>query len=123
LSQLPEFYLFLTQKIVTKFSEIRYGLDPRSGIRKKIILDLGSRGQKAPEPGSGSATLKVRKGWDEVEDGEGKTGKKRGKGRRVRKEESARRKRRGENKMGKGNRKEKNRGVRDKRRGEVQIHL
>ncbi len=78
-------------------------MDPRSGIRKKIIPDLGSRGPKSsgtrfPDPGS--ATLKVRKGWDEVEDGEGKTGKKKGKVRRVRKEESARRKRRGENKMG-----------------------
>ncbi len=38
--------------------------DPRSGIRKKPIPDPGSRGQKAPnpgsripDPGSGSATL------------------------------------------------------------------
>ncbi len=31
--------------------------DPRSGIRKKPISDPGSRGQKAPNPGSGSATL------------------------------------------------------------------
>jgi hypothetical protein len=28
-----------------------------SGIRKKPIPDPGSRGQKAPNPGSGSATL------------------------------------------------------------------
>jgi hypothetical protein len=31
--------------------------DPRSGIRKKFILDPG--GKKAPDPGSGSATLVV----------------------------------------------------------------
>jgi hypothetical protein len=31
--------------------------DPRSGILKKPIPDPGSRGQKAPNPGSGSATL------------------------------------------------------------------
>ncbi len=30
-----------------------------SGIRKKPIPDPGSRGQKAPDPGSGSATLAV----------------------------------------------------------------
>jgi hypothetical protein len=30
-----------------------------SGIRKKPIPDPGSRGQKAPNPGSGSATLYV----------------------------------------------------------------
>jgi hypothetical protein len=28
-----------------------------SGIRKKPIPDPGTRGQKAPDPGSGSATL------------------------------------------------------------------
>jgi hypothetical protein len=31
--------------------------DPRSGIRKKIIPDPW--GKKAPDPGSGSATLKI----------------------------------------------------------------
>ncbi len=30
-----------------------------SGIRKKPIPDPGSRGQKAPNPGSGSATLLI----------------------------------------------------------------
>jgi hypothetical protein len=40
-----------TQKIVTKLSKI-WVWDPRSGIRKKSILDPGSRGQKAPDPGS-----------------------------------------------------------------------
>ncbi len=41
-----------TQKIVTKLSKI---WDPRSGIRKKPIPDPGVK--KAPDPGSGSATL------------------------------------------------------------------
>ncbi len=51
-------FTILTQKLVTKLSEI-WGWDPRSGIRKKIIQipDPGSRGQKAPDPESGSATL------------------------------------------------------------------
>ncbi len=31
--------------------------DPGSGIWKKPIPDPGSRGQKAPDPGSGFATL------------------------------------------------------------------
>jgi hypothetical protein len=31
----------------------------RSGIQKKPIPDPESRGQKAPDPGSGSATLAV----------------------------------------------------------------
>ncbi len=35
-------------------SGVRY---PGSWIRKKPIPDPGSRGQKAPDPGSGSATL------------------------------------------------------------------
>ncbi len=43
-----------TQKIVTKLSKIRVWY-PRSRIRKKPILNPGSRGQKGP--GSGSATL------------------------------------------------------------------
>ena len=33
--------------------------DPRSGIWKKPIPDPGSRGQKAPDPKSGSATLET----------------------------------------------------------------
>jgi hypothetical protein len=45
-----------TQNIVTKLSKI-WVWDPRSGIRKKPIPNPGSRGQKAPDPGSGSATL------------------------------------------------------------------
>ncbi len=43
-----------TQKIVTKLSKI-WVWDPRSGIRKKPIPDPGVK--KAPDPGSGSATL------------------------------------------------------------------
>jgi hypothetical protein len=43
-----------TQKIVTKLSKI-WVWDPRSGIRKKPIPDPGV--EKAPDPGSGSATL------------------------------------------------------------------
>ncbi len=43
-----------TSKIVTKLSKI-WIWDPRSGIRKKPIPDLGVK--KAPDPGSGSATL------------------------------------------------------------------
>ncbi len=49
------------QKIVIKLSKIWFW-DPRSGIRKKPIPDPGSRipdpgVKKAPDPGSGSATL------------------------------------------------------------------
>ena len=44
-----------TQKIVTKLSKI-WVWDPRSGIRNKPISDPGVK--KAPDPGSGSATLK-----------------------------------------------------------------
>jgi hypothetical protein len=29
-----------------------HGLDPRSGIQKKLISDPGSRGKKTPDPGS-----------------------------------------------------------------------
>ncbi len=39
--------------------------DPRSGIRKKPMLDTGSRiggSKKAPDPGSGSATLPTTRG-------------------------------------------------------------
>jgi hypothetical protein len=36
--------------------------DPRSGIRNKPIPDPGSRGQKGPNPRSGSATL-VKRFW------------------------------------------------------------
>jgi hypothetical protein len=43
-----------TQKIVNKLSKI-WVWDPRSGIRKKPIPDPGVK--KAPDPGSGSATL------------------------------------------------------------------
>ncbi len=46
-----------TQKIVTKLSKI-WVWDPRSGIRKKPIPDPGVK--KAPDPGSGSATLVSR---------------------------------------------------------------
>jgi hypothetical protein len=45
-----------TKKIVKKLLKI-WSWDPGSGIRKKLIPDPGSRGQKAPNPGSGSATL------------------------------------------------------------------
>jgi hypothetical protein len=44
-----------TQRIVSKFSKI-WVWDPRSGIRKKAIPDPGVK--KAPDPGSGSATLR-----------------------------------------------------------------
>ncbi len=47
---------FLTQKIVTKPTKI-WVWDPRSGIRKKPIRDPGVK--KAPDPGSGSATLNI----------------------------------------------------------------
>jgi hypothetical protein len=56
-----------TQKIVTKLSKIwiwdpRSGiLDPRSGIRRKPIPDPGVK--KAPDPGSGSATLLAMPGF------------------------------------------------------------
>jgi hypothetical protein len=43
-----------TQKIVTNLSKI-WLWDPRSGIREKPIPDPGVK--KAPDPGSGSATL------------------------------------------------------------------
>jgi hypothetical protein len=43
-----------SQKMVAKLSKI-WVWDPRSGIRKKPIPDPGVR--KAPDPGSGSATL------------------------------------------------------------------
>jgi hypothetical protein len=46
----------LTQKIVTKLSKI-WVWDPRSGIRKKPIPNPGVK--KAPDPGSGSATLLI----------------------------------------------------------------
>jgi hypothetical protein len=47
------------QKIVIKLSKILFW-DPGSEIRdpEKPIPDPGSRGQKAPDPGSGSATLR-----------------------------------------------------------------
>jgi hypothetical protein len=45
--------LFLTQKNASKLPEIWV----RSGIRKILFSDLGSKGQKAPDPGSGCATL------------------------------------------------------------------
>jgi hypothetical protein len=44
-----------TQKIVTKLSKI-WIWDPGSGIQKKPIPDPGVK--KAPDPGSGPATLK-----------------------------------------------------------------
>jgi hypothetical protein len=50
----PRIIKIFTQKIVTKPSKIRVW-DPRSGIRKKPIPDPGVK--KAPDPGSGSATL------------------------------------------------------------------
>jgi hypothetical protein len=37
------------------------GPDPRSGIRKKFIPDPDPGGKKAPDPGSGSATLLMKK--------------------------------------------------------------
>jgi hypothetical protein len=48
-----------TQKIATKLSKIRWVWDPGSEIREpeKTIPDPGPRVQKAPDPGSGSATL------------------------------------------------------------------
>jgi hypothetical protein len=42
----------IVRKCHQKRGQIR---DPRSGIRKKLIPDPG--GKKAPDPGSGSATL------------------------------------------------------------------
>ena len=45
-----------TQKFVTTVSKIGVW-DPRSGIRKKTYSGSGSRDKKAPDPGSGSATL------------------------------------------------------------------
>ncbi len=55
--------VFLTQKIVTKLSKIWVG-DPGYEIRdpEKPIPD--PRGQKAPDLGSGSATLPLRTGID-----------------------------------------------------------
>jgi hypothetical protein len=53
-----------TQKIVTKLSKIWFWdpgyeiRDTRSGIRKKPIPDRGVK--KAPDPGSGSATLHLK---------------------------------------------------------------
>jgi hypothetical protein len=45
-----------SEDIVRKFHQKRGRIrDPRSGIRKKFIPDPG--GKKAPDPGSGSATL------------------------------------------------------------------
>ncbi len=46
--------VLFTQKIVTKLSKI-WVWDPRSGIRKKSIPDLGVK--KAPVQDPGSATL------------------------------------------------------------------
>jgi hypothetical protein len=50
--------VFLTHKIVTKLSEIWVG-DPGSEIRdqKNLFLDPDPGVKKAPDPGSGSATL------------------------------------------------------------------
>jgi hypothetical protein len=45
-----------TQKIAKKLSKI-WVWDPRSGKKLFRILDPRFRGQKAPDPGSGSATL------------------------------------------------------------------
>ncbi len=47
-----------------EISSQNYGLDPRYAIREpgtriKKFPDFGSRGQKAPDPGSGSATLAI----------------------------------------------------------------
>jgi hypothetical protein len=56
-------HVFLTQRNVSKLSEI-YGPGCSSRISDldfSPIQDPGSRGQKAPDPGSGSATLINRK--------------------------------------------------------------
>jgi hypothetical protein len=45
-----------TKKIVKKLLKI-WSWDPGSGKNLFRIPDPGSRGQKAPDPGSGSATL------------------------------------------------------------------
>ncbi len=57
---IKEFSSILTQKMVSKLSEIWSGLfipDPDPDFLP--ILDAGSKGQKAPDPGSGSATLQI----------------------------------------------------------------
>jgi hypothetical protein len=48
----------LTQKTVIKLSKIWFQIqDPRSGIRKNLFQIPDSRVKKAPDPGSGSATM------------------------------------------------------------------
>jgi hypothetical protein len=49
---------FLLKKLSLCSHKYGFGIrDPRSGIMKKPFPDPGSRGQNAPDPGSGSATL------------------------------------------------------------------
>ncbi len=60
LGQISKNYcFFLPQKLSLCSQKYEFGIrDPRSGIRNKPIPDPGSRGiKKAPDPGSGSATL------------------------------------------------------------------
>jgi hypothetical protein len=58
LSQFTKYKVLFTPKIVTKLSKI-WGWVPRSEIwdSEKPVLDPGSWGQKAPDPGSVSAAL------------------------------------------------------------------
>jgi hypothetical protein len=53
----PRIIEVFTQKLVTKPSKI-WVWDPGSEIRKKPLPDPGVK--KAPDPGSGSATLVIR---------------------------------------------------------------
>jgi hypothetical protein len=48
------------QKIVTKLSKVVWVWDPGSEIRKKPIPIPDPGVKKAPDPGSGSATLTIR---------------------------------------------------------------
>jgi hypothetical protein len=63
LSQLTEFYLFLTQKIVTKLSEIWVGpeiWDPEKNYPRSRIE--GSKKLRNPVPGSGFRNTESQKG-------------------------------------------------------------
>ncbi len=55
---LQELLKFIPKKLSPSPQKYGFGIrDPRFRIRKKPIPDPGSRGQKTPDPGSGSATL------------------------------------------------------------------
>jgi hypothetical protein len=56
MNQFTKNYSTYYLNIVTKLSKI-WVWDPRSGIRKKPVLDSGSRGQKGTEPVSATLSL------------------------------------------------------------------